>query len=107
MTDTKPSVGWIGAGRMGFELAKRLLAAGYDVAVYNRTRTKAEPLAEFGATIVDRPAELADRQVVFSMVSASKDLEEVMLGPDGLLSDPARAPRAITDASAAVSPPCR
>ena len=99
MTDTKPSVGWIGAGRMGFELAKRLLAAGYDVAVYNRTRAKAEPLAEFGATIVDRPAELADRQVVFSMVSASKDLEEVMLGPDGLLSDPARAPRAIADAS--------
>jgi 3-hydroxyisobutyrate dehydrogenase len=99
MTDTKPSVGWIGAGRMGFELAKRLLAAGYDVAVYNRTRAKAEPLAEFGATIVDRPAELADREVVFSMVSASKDLEEVMLGADGLLSDPARAPRAIADAS--------
>ncbi len=99
MTDTKPSVGWIGTGRMGFELAKRLLAAGYDVAVYNRTRAKAEPLTEFGATIVDRPVELADRDVVFSMVSASKDLEDVMLGADGLLSDPARAPRAIADAS--------
>ena len=56
MTDTKPTVGWIGAGRMGFQLAKRLLAAGYDVAVYNRTRAKAEPLTEFGASIVDRPA---------------------------------------------------
>src|SRR6478735_5057530 len=99
MTDTKPTVGWIGAGRMGFQLAKRLLDAGYDVAVYNRTRQKAEPLTEFGATIVDRPADLADRDVVFSMVSASKDLETVMLGPDGLLSDPDRAPKAIADAS--------
>lgn len=99
MTDTKPTIGWIGAGRMGFQLAKRLLEAGYPVSVYNRTRAKAEPLAEFGATIVDTPADLADREVVFSMVSASSDLEDVMLGPDGLLSDPARGPRIIGDAS--------
>jgi 3-hydroxyisobutyrate dehydrogenase-like beta-hydroxyacid dehydrogenase len=99
MTDNKPTVGWIGAGRMGFQLAKRLLDAGYDVAVYNRTRAKAEPLTEFGATVVDRPVDLAGRDVVFSMVSASNDLETVMLGPDGLLSDPDRAPRAIGDAS--------
>ncbi|MDN3496251.1 NAD(P)-dependent oxidoreductase [Planococcus sp. APC 4015] len=99
MTDNKPTVGWIGAGRMGFQLAKRLLDAGYPVAVYNRTRSKAEPLTEFGATIVDRPVDLADRDIVFSMVSASHDLENVMLGPDGLLTDPARAPRIIGDAS--------
>ncbi|GAA2008292.1 NAD(P)-dependent oxidoreductase [Microbacterium ulmi] len=99
MTDNTPTVGWIGAGRMGSQLAKRLLTAGYDVAVYNRTRAKAEPLAELGATIVDRPADLADRDVVFSMVSASNDLEHVMLGPDGLLSDSQRAPTAIADAS--------
>ncbi|GAA1691550.1 NAD(P)-dependent oxidoreductase [Microcella alkalica] len=99
MTDTKPTVGWIGTGRMGFQLAKRLLDAGYDVAVYNRTRAKAEPLTEFGATVVDRPVELADRDIVFSMVSASKDLENVMLGDGGLLSDPERAPRIIGDAS--------
>lgn len=99
MTDTKPTVGWIGTGRMGFQLAKRLLDAGYDVAVYNRTRAKAEPLAEFGATVVDRPVDLAGRDIVFSMVSASKDLENVMLGEDGLLSDPERAPRIIGDAS--------
>ena len=55
MTNEKPTVGWIGTGRMGFQLAKRLLRAGYDVAVYNRTKSKAEPLAAFGATIVDRP----------------------------------------------------
>lgn len=99
MSDTKPTVGWIGTGRMGFQLAKRLLDAGYEVAVYNRTRAKAEPLTEFGATVVDRPVDLADRDIVFSMVSASKDLETVMLGEGGLLSNPARAPRIIGDSS--------
>lgn len=99
MTDTKPTVGWIGAGRMGYQLAKRLLDAGYDVAVYNRTRAKAEPLTEFGATIVDHPVELAGRDIVFSMVSAPKDLEQVMLGENGLLTDSERAPKIIGDAS--------
>lgn len=99
MTDSKPTVGWIGAGRMGFQLAKRLLDAGYDVAVYNRTRAKAEPLTEFGATVVDRPVDLAGRDVVFSMVSADRDLEAVMTGEGGLLTDPERAPRIIGDAS--------
>ena len=96
---TKPTVGWIGAGRMGYQLAKRLLDAGYDVAVYNRTKSKAEPLMEFGATVVDRPVELAGRDIVFSMVAADKDLEHVMLGDGGLLTDPDRAPRVVGDAS--------
>lgn len=99
MTDTKPTVGWIGAGRMGYQLATRLLEAGYDVAVYNRTRSKAEPLTASGATIVDRPIDLADREIVFSMVSTPKDLEQVMLGEAGLLTDPDRAPRIVGDAS--------
>jgi 3-hydroxyisobutyrate dehydrogenase-like beta-hydroxyacid dehydrogenase len=99
MTSTKPTVGWIGAGRMGTQLATRLLNAGYDVAVYNRTKAKAEPLAALGATIVDRPVDLAGRDIVFSMVSASKDLEQVMLGEGGLLTDPDRAPKAIGDSS--------
>jgi 3-hydroxyisobutyrate dehydrogenase len=98
-TPTTPTVGWIGAGRMGTQLAKRLLAAGYDVAVYNRTKAKAEPLVEFGATLVDRPVELAGRDIVFSMVSASDDLQQVMLGDGGLLTDPERAPRIVGDAS--------
>ena len=68
------SIGWIGAGRMGFQLATRLLTAGYDVAVYNRTKAKAEPLSALGATIVDSPADLAGRDLVYSMVSANKDL---------------------------------
>ncbi|MDQ1514329.1 MAG: hypothetical protein QOE80_159 [Actinomycetota bacterium] len=79
-------IGWIGAGRMGAALATRLLEAGFDVAVYNRTRAKAETLVEHGATVVDRPVELADRDVVFSMVSASADLLAVTSGEDGLLT---------------------
>jgi 3-hydroxyisobutyrate dehydrogenase len=69
-------IGWIGAGRMGAAPATRLLGAGFDVAVYNRTKVKAEALSEHGATVVDRPAELADRDVVFSMVSACKEILE-------------------------------
>ena len=79
-------IGWIGAGRMGAALATRLLEAGFDVAVYNRTKAKAAALVEHGATVVDRPVELADRDVVFSMVSASADLLAVTSGEDGLLT---------------------
>ncbi|MFE2430360.1 NAD(P)-dependent oxidoreductase [Streptomyces sp. NPDC059373] len=94
-----PRIGWIGAGRMGFQLAARLLDAGHDVAVYNRTRAKAEPLAERGATIVDRPVDLADRDVVFIMVSASADLEAVTTGPGGVLTSPDAAPKVVVDSS--------
>ena len=100
MTDAAlPTVGWIGAGRMGSQLVQRLLRAGYDVAVYNRTKAKAEPLIESGATVVDSPVELAGRDIVFIMVSAGKDLEQVMVGDGGLLTDPSRAPKAIGDSS--------
>jgi 3-hydroxyisobutyrate dehydrogenase len=79
-------LGWVGAGRMGSSLATRLLDAGCDVAVYNRTRAKAEPLAERGATLVDSPAELADRDIVFTMVAGPTDFKEVVCGAVGLLS---------------------
>jgi 3-hydroxyisobutyrate dehydrogenase len=99
-----PTIGWIGTGRMGFQLAARLLDADYDVAVYNRTRAKAEPLAEKGAKIVDRPADLAGRDIVFVMVAADKDLEAVISGDGGLLSGPGGcAPKIIVDSST-VSP---
>src|SRR5450755_923784 len=90
-------LGWLGTGRMGFALATRLLEAGHDVAVYNRTRAKAEPLAELGATIVDSPAELADRDLVFTMVAGSVDFAQVVLGDEGLLSRPAVVPRLLVD----------
>jgi 3-hydroxyisobutyrate dehydrogenase len=98
MNDQQPvRLGWIGTGRMGFALATRLLEAGHDVAVYNRTRSKAEPLAELGATVVDTPAELADRDLVFTMVAGSADFEQVILGEQGLLSRPGLAPRLLVD----------
>jgi 3-hydroxyisobutyrate dehydrogenase len=94
--------GWAGTGRMGYALVSRLLEAGHDVAVYNRTRAKAEPLAELGATIVDTPAGLADRDIVFTMVAGPKDVKEVLLGPHGILAGD-RRPRMVVD-STTVSP---
>jgi 3-hydroxyisobutyrate dehydrogenase-like beta-hydroxyacid dehydrogenase len=96
-------LGWIGAGRMGFALASRLLAAGHDVAVWNRTRAKAEPLAEQGATLVDSPADLADRDIVFTMVGGDRDFQQVVIGDDGLLSSEGAAPRVLVD-STTISP---
>jgi len=98
MTAATPTVGWIGTGRMGYQLALRLLNAGYDVAVYNRTRAKCEPLAEFGAKIVDDPVDLADRDVVCVMVAADKDLEAVISGPGGLFTG-ADQPKVVVDSS--------
>jgi 3-hydroxyisobutyrate dehydrogenase len=95
----KPRIGWIGAGRMGYQLAARLLAGGHDVAVYNRTRAKAEPLTELGATVVDSPVDLADRDVVFVMVSASADLAAVTTGEGGVLTADGVAPGLIVDSS--------
>lgn len=96
--DSIHTVGWIGAGRMGFAMAKRLLEAGCDVAVYNRTRAKAEPLEEFGATIVDSPADLGSRDIVFTMVSGPADLKHVICGEQGVLSGPA-TPKIFVDCS--------
>jgi len=98
VTPETTRIGWIGAGRMGAALARRLLAAGYDVAVYNRTRSKAEQLIAAGATVVGRPADLADRDVVFTMVAASADLEQVTIGPGGLFSG-GRGPAVLIDSS--------
>jgi 3-hydroxyisobutyrate dehydrogenase len=96
---TRHRLGWIGTGRMGFAMASRLAKAGCDLLVWNRTRAKAEPLAREGARIADRIAELADRDIVFAMVSTSDDLKEVVMGPSGLLAAPGRRPRAVVDCS--------
>ena len=92
------SVGWIGTGRMGFAMARRLLRSGADVSVYNRTRAKAEPLEEDGATIVGYPSELAGSDIVFTMVSGPADLKHVVCGEHGLLSG-ATAPQMLVDCS--------
>jgi 3-hydroxyisobutyrate dehydrogenase len=99
MTTKKHTIGWIGAGgRMGFAMAKRLLAAGHGVTVYNRTRSKVEPLAELGAKIVGSPRDLRDHDIVFTTVSASDDLTAVCTGNDGLLGKD-KSPKLLIDCS--------
>jgi 3-hydroxyisobutyrate dehydrogenase len=93
------TLGWLGAGRMGFALAERLIKAGHDVTVYNRTRAKAEPLAALGATLVDSAAALADRDIVFTIVAESDDFVAVTTGPQGILSRSDAAPRILIDSS--------
>ncbi len=91
------TVGWIGTGRMGFAMASRLLDAGADVTAWNRTRAKAEPLMEKGGKVVDSPTELADRDVVFTMVGGPKDFEEVATGEHGVLSQGGQTPGMLID----------
>jgi len=99
VSSTKGSkIGWIGAGRMGFEMARRLAKGGCDIAVWNRTRSKAEPLAKDGAKIVGGLADLAACDIVFCMVSTYDDVREVIAGPEGLLSGP-RKPRMVVECS--------
>lgn len=93
------TVGWIGTGRMGAAMAARLARAGTQMAVWNRTRAKAEPLAELGCTVVDDVRDLRGRDVVFTMVSTSADLEAVLLGSGGLLEDLETVPSVVVDCS--------
>ena len=92
------TIGWIGAGRMGFAMVSRILKAGHTVKVYNRTKAKAEPLKEYGAVIVDNISELAECDIVFSMVSSSPDLLQITIGEGGVLVQE-KAPRMFVDCS--------
>lgn len=94
----QPKLGWLGTGRMGVSLIRRLLAAGHDVTVYNRTRAKAEPLAADGAKISDTAAGLAGTDIVFVSVGSSQDLIDAATGPGGLISGE-RVPAIVVDCS--------
>jgi len=91
-------IGWIGTGRMGFAMAQRLLKNGADVAVWNRTKSKAEPLADDGATVVESPADLADRDIVFTMVGGPADFVQVTLEDGGVLSQ-SKKPKMLIDST--------
>ncbi len=91
-------LGWIGAGRMGYEMARRLAKSGCDITVWNRTRAKAEPLAKDGAKIANGLPELAGCDIVFCMVSTYDDVKEVIAGPKGLLSGSA-TPKMVVECS--------
>ena len=82
----KERIGWVGLGKMGAPMAKNVLKSGYPLTVYNRTREKTKELAELGARVADSPKFVASgSEVVISMILGDRALEDVSLGPEGIL----------------------
>jgi 3-hydroxyisobutyrate dehydrogenase len=99
MADNKQKIGWIGMGRMGAPMAERLLKAGHDVSIWNRTRAKAEPLAAKGGKIVDNLSDLKEVDVLFSIVSTGKDLDQVLFGKNSVTGHGGKLPKVFVDCS--------
>src|SRR3982751_1435927 len=77
----------LGTGIMGAGMARNLLAAGMEVRVWNRTREKAEPLADDGAKVADSPAEAAEgADFVVTMLADADTVEEAVRGENSPLS---------------------
>jgi 3-hydroxyisobutyrate dehydrogenase len=91
-------IGWIGLGRMGEAMALKLLKQGVDVSVWNRTAAKAAPLVAAGAKQVDSKLALAAMDIVFTMVSTTDDLKDVLFGEGGLVTGNTK-PRMVIDSS--------
>ncbi|KAK7201889.1 NADP oxidoreductase coenzyme F420-dependent [Novymonas esmeraldas] len=87
---SKPTLGFAGLGKMGQAMAKNLAKAGYSLKVYNRTYSKAEALQSVGATAVRTPAELADVDVLFTMMNDADALQS-LLQEHGLLEAMSKA----------------
>jgi 3-hydroxyisobutyrate dehydrogenase len=82
-----PVIAFLGLGHMGAPMAHRLVAAGNDVAVWNRTRERTAPLAEAGARVADTPAAAAiGAEIVITMLSDPPAVESVLFGPDGVVA---------------------
>ena len=85
MTDTKPRLGYIGMGLMGAPMARRLLGAGYEVAVWNRSADKVKPLVEKGAIAARSPRAVADAtDIVMMCLTAAPAVREVVFGTGGV-----------------------
>jgi len=83
----KTKLGWVGTGVMGNSMAGHLLAKGFDVSVYTRTKEKAKALLDKGAGWADSPKALAEKSdVIFAIVGFPKDVREVFLGREGALA---------------------
>lgn len=79
-------IGWIGLGNMGVPMASNLIRAGFEVYVYNRTKSKAEPLLEMGAHFVDQPEQLYRTcDIVITMVSDDQAVKEIYTGANSFL----------------------
>jgi 3-hydroxyisobutyrate dehydrogenase len=82
-------LGYLGLGMMGFSMAQRLLTAGYEVAVWNRSAGKAAALVEAGAKPAANPREMtATATIIFMCVTDAAAVEKVVFGPDGLAACP-------------------
>ncbi len=91
-------LGWIGLGRMGEAMVKRLLKGGHAVDAWNRTAAKAEPLKDYGATVAASKTALSGCDIVFTMVSTTDDLKQVLFEEGGLCFG-AQKPKVVVDCS--------
>src|SRR3954471_20387533 len=83
----KTRIGWIGTGVMGRWMCQHAISKGFSATVYNRSRDKAQPLIDLGATFADSPKAVAERSdIVFAIVGFPKDVREVFLGTNGALA---------------------
>lgn len=97
------TVAVLGLGTMGAGMARNLLAAGFSVRVFNRTRSRAEPLAQFGATLCSSPAEAAaGASLIVAMLSDDSASRDVWLGSGGAL--PAAAPGTVLLEASTLTP---
>lgn len=88
MSNNSVVIGFIGTGVMGNSMASNLLAGGYNLLVYNRTKSKADNLVKSGAKWKDSVAELAkEADIVISIVGYPKDVEETYLGENGVVNN--------------------
>ena len=98
-SSVKPRIGFIGLGTMGAPMAANLAKAGWSLVVWNRTAAKTQPLLRLGAKAQKSPAHVAaETDVVITMVSTPQDVEQVALGPDGVM-DGLRAGSVLIDMS--------
>jgi len=80
-------IGWIGTGVMGLSMASHLQKAGHEISVFNRTKSRAEPLLQKGAHWYETPADVAvHSEILFTIVGFPKDIEEVYQGEKGILT---------------------
>jgi 3-hydroxyisobutyrate dehydrogenase len=83
---SRTKIGWIGTGVMGRWMCQHIMNLGYSATVYNRTKEKAQPLLDSGATWADDPSKVATASdVIFTIVGFPPDVREIYLGDKGIL----------------------
>jgi 3-hydroxyisobutyrate dehydrogenase len=89
MISSETRIGWIGTGVMGLSMCNHLLTKGYKVNIYSRTKAKAQPLLDSGATWAESSRAVAElSEAIFTMVGFPEDVREVYLGESGILTTP-------------------